>query len=68
MVLKREIEIEIGRDGKVNIKVKGVPGTECVEFSQFLEEALGDTLEQELTSEYYQLQASSETTVQQTRQ
>jgi hypothetical protein len=68
MVLKREIEIEIGRDGKVNIKVKGVPGTECVEFSQFLEEALGDTLEQELTSEYYQLPASSETTVQQTRQ
>jgi Protein of unknown function (DUF2997) len=68
MVLKREIEIEIGRDGKVNIKVKGVPGTECVEFSQFLEEALGDTLEQELTSEYYQLPASSKTTVQQTRQ
>jgi DUF2997 family protein len=68
MVLKREIEIEIGRDGKVNIKVKGVLGTECVEFSQFLEEALGDTIEQELTSEYYQLPASSETTVQQTRQ
>jgi hypothetical protein len=68
MVLKREIEIEIDRDGKVNIKVKGVPGAECLEFSQFLEEALGDTLEQELTSEYYQLPASNETTVQQTRQ
>jgi Protein of unknown function (DUF2997) len=68
MVLKREIEIEIGRDGKVNIKVQGVQGTECLEFSQFLEEALGETLEHEFTSEYYQVPASTETTVQQTRQ
>jgi hypothetical protein len=68
MVLKRELEIEIGRDGKVSIKVKGVEGTDCLEFSQFLEEALGETVEQELTSEYYQVPASAETTVQQTRQ
>jgi hypothetical protein len=68
MVLKREMEIEIGRDGKINIKVKGVQGADCLEFSQFLEEALGDTVEQELTSEYYQVPAPAETTVQQTRQ
>jgi hypothetical protein len=68
MVLKREMEIEIGRDGKVNIQVKGVQGTECLEFSQFLEEALGETVEQEVTSEYYQVPASTETTVQQARQ
>jgi Protein of unknown function (DUF2997) len=68
MVLKREMEIEIGRDGKVNIKVKGVQGVDCLEFSQFLEEALGETVEQELTSEYYQVPAPAESTVQQTRQ
>jgi hypothetical protein len=68
MVLKREMEIEIGRDGRVNIKVKGVQGVECLEFSQFLEEALGETVEQELTSEYYQVPTSTETTVQQKRQ
>jgi hypothetical protein len=68
MVLKREMEIEIDRDGKVNIKVKGVQGTDCLEFSQFLEEALGETVEQEITSEYYQLPMPTETTVQQTRQ
>jgi hypothetical protein len=68
MVLKREMEIEIGRDGKVSIKVKGVQGAECLEFSQFLEEALGETVEQELTSEYYQAPASAETTIRQTRQ
>jgi hypothetical protein len=68
MVLKREMEIEIGRDGKVNIKVKGVQGPECIEFSQFLEEALGETLEHEVTSEYYQVPAATETTIQQARQ
>jgi len=68
MVLKREMEIEIDRDGKVNIKVKGVQGADCLEFSQFLEEALGETLEQEITSEYYQLPAPTESSVQQTRQ
>ena len=68
MVLKREMEIEIDRDGKVNIKVKGVQGADCLEFSQFLEEALGETVEQEITSEYYQLPMPTETTVQQTRQ
>jgi hypothetical protein len=62
------MEIEIGRDGKVNIKVNGVQGVECLEFSRFLEEALGDTVEQERTSEYYQVPASAEATVQQTRQ
>jgi hypothetical protein len=68
MVLKREMEIEIGRDGKVNITVNGVQGAECLEFSRFLEEALGETLEQDRTSEYYQVPASTETAVQQTRQ
>jgi hypothetical protein len=68
MVLKREMEIEIGRDGKVNITVNGVQGAECLEFSRFLEEALGETLEQERTSEYYQVPASTEAAVQQTRQ
>ena len=68
MVLKREMEIEIGRDGKVSIKVKGVTGQECLEFSQFLEEALGETVEQELTSEYYVEPVPTETTVKRTRQ
>ena len=68
MVLKREMEIEIGRDGKVSIRVNGVQGAECLEFSKFLEEALGETVEQERTSEYYQVPAATETTVQQTRQ
>lgn len=68
MVLKREMEIEIGRDGKVSITVKGVPGRECLEFSQFLEQALGEIIEQEVTSEYYLEPAPTETTVRRTHQ
>jgi hypothetical protein len=68
MVLKRELEIEIGRDGKVNITVRGMQGAECFEFSQFLEEALGETVEQEFTSEYYQTPAATENTVRHTHQ
>lgn len=68
MVLKREMEIEIGRDGKVSITVRGVAGKECLEFSQFLEEALGETVEQELTSEYYLESSPTETTVKRTHQ
>lgn len=67
MVLKREMEIEISRDGKVSITVKGVQGRECLEVSQFLEEGLGETIEQELTSEYYQAPASTETPIRQIR-
>ncbi len=53
MVVKREMEIEITSEGKVSIHVKGVAGKECLEFSRFLEEALGEVIEQEVTSEYY---------------
>ncbi len=68
MVLKREMEIQIGRDGKVSITVSGVNGKECLEFSQFLEEALGETVEQEFTSEYYLESAPTEITVKRTHQ
>jgi hypothetical protein len=53
MGVKREMEIEISSEGKVSIHVKGVAGKECLEFSRFLEEALGEVVEQERTSEYY---------------
>ncbi|MGH8057642.1 MAG: DUF2997 domain-containing protein, partial [Candidatus Entotheonellia bacterium] len=46
----------------------GVEGKECLEFSQFLEEALGETVEQELTSEYYLEPSPTETTVKRTYQ
>lgn len=48
------MKIGIGPDGKVNIEVIGVGGPECMDFSRFLEEELGDVLEREHTAEMYQ--------------
>ena len=52
--MKREIEIKIDPDGNVSVQVRGVKGKECLEFSKFLEESLGEVGEREYTSEYYQ--------------
>ena len=37
----QEIEITIGKDGKVELRVRGVKGTECLLLTQDLEKALG---------------------------
>ena len=52
---KQDIEIKIGKDGKVEFTIKGVKGASCMDETQFLEQALGGgVLEQEKTSEYYE--------------
>ncbi len=54
MVTKKDIIITIGPDGDIKLEVKGVPGSECLDFTKFLEEELGDVTERVHTSEYYQ--------------
>jgi hypothetical protein len=51
---KRDIVITIGPDGGVDIKVEGVPGEDCLDFTKFLEDELGEVTAREFTSEYYQ--------------
>jgi hypothetical protein len=64
MAEKKELEITIGPDGKVEVKVKCIKGQSCVDETKFLEEALGDTIEsRELTSEYYEQPVSGSTGV-----
>ncbi len=60
MAVKREIEILISADGQVQLTVRGARGKECVEFSKFLEEALGEEISKEFTSEYYMEEAVQE--------
>jgi hypothetical protein len=60
--MKREIVIQIAPDGTISLQVKGVTGGECVEFSKFLEDALGDVIQREKTSEFYQEAPRSEVT------
>jgi hypothetical protein len=47
-----EIEVIIGKDGQVQIMVRGVQGTKCLELTRELEEALGgDILSRVMTPE-----------------
>lgn len=54
MALKREMKITIAPDGTFNIEVDGVAGPECLDFTSFLEEELGEVVNRERTAEFYQ--------------
>ena len=49
-----ELKIEITRDGKVHVEVRGVKGKGCLKYVEFLQQMIGRLDSQELTSEYYE--------------
>jgi hypothetical protein len=53
MAKKQELEITIGDDGKIAIKVIGAQGKECLEMTKALEEALGLVVDRQKTSDFY---------------
>lgn len=60
MAERKELEITIGPDGEVTVRVNCVKGASCVDETKFLEQALGGEIEsRELTSEYYEQPATS---------
>jgi hypothetical protein len=63
--MKREMVIQIAPDGTISLEVKGVKGGECLDFSKFLEDALGDVIEREKTSEFDQEAPRGEITTRQ---
>lgn len=63
MARKRDIVITIGPDGNLDIQVEGVPGGDCVDFTKFLEDELGEVTERQFTSEYFQEEEEVEETV-----
>ena len=56
------IEIIVSPTGHSQVQTKGFEGASCRAGSQFLEQALGRTTSEQLTSEFHQVQASAETT------
>ena len=50
---QREFEITIGRDGSVEVHVKGYKGKRCLEAAKMFEQMIGETQARHLTSEYY---------------
>lgn len=48
----QEIEVTIGKDGKVQVHVRGVKGEACLDITRALENALGGEVElREMTPE-----------------
>lgn len=51
---KQDIEITISPNGEVSFRIKGVKGPKCLDETKFLEEAVGEVIDREKTSEYYE--------------
>ncbi len=61
--MKHEIDIQIGADGEVSLKVRGLPGDQCLELTRAIEEELGLVISRERTSEFYQSTVDDEAAV-----
>jgi len=52
----QEMEIQVDREGNVNLHVRGVKGEECIMITKSIEEPLGEIVERTLSGEFYQEQ------------
>jgi hypothetical protein len=50
----QELEITINDEGKVEVKVRGLHGPECVKTTENIENALGEVQNRAFLSEYYE--------------
>lgn len=51
---QREFDITIGKDGSVQLHVKGYKGRGCLEAAKLFEKMVGEMKSQEATSEFYE--------------
>ena len=58
--MKKIIRIIVGPKGEASIETKGFTDGECREASKFLEQALGQPVNEQLTAEFYQSQTAEE--------
>jgi len=56
--MSRTIEMVVAPDGKTTVQTKGYAGGECLQASEFLEQALGPKLHEDLTGDFYQSRVS----------
>jgi len=58
--MSRVIEVTVSSKGEVTVQTKGYNGTECIQASKFIEQALGITRSDHKTAEYYQSQPAQQ--------
>lgn len=52
--MSRIIQITVNVQGETSLRTRGFTGASCRDASRFLEEALGKTTQETLTSEFHQ--------------
>ena len=62
----KTIEIIVGTDGSTRVATRGFSGPACREASGFLEQALGKSTAETLTTEYHQAETTQSVDQQQT--
>lgn len=51
------IELIVSPKGETQVQTKGFTGASCREASKFIEQALGQRISEDLTSEFHQVQS-----------
>ncbi|PHS11668.1 MAG: hypothetical protein COA78_09135 [Blastopirellula sp.] len=59
--MSKTIEITVSPKGQTQIETKGFSGSECRQASEFLEKALGQQTQEQLTAEFHQQAAQPQT-------
>ena len=57
----QELEITIDIEGKVDVKVKGLHGPECLKTTENIVDALGEMQKRAYLPEYYELSVAEST-------
>jgi Protein of unknown function (DUF2997) len=58
--MKKVIRVIVGPKGETRIETKGFSGSECREASRFIEQALGQPVNEQLTAEFYRSQSTDQ--------
>jgi hypothetical protein len=58
--MPRIIEVTVSPQGEATVQTKGYTGSDCLQASKFLEQALGIATSEYKTSEFYQSTASEQ--------
>ena len=58
--MNRVIEMKVSPQGDVTVQTKGYTGSNCLQASKFLEQALGVSLSDNKTAEFYQAVATDQ--------
>ena len=64
--MSKTIEIIVSPTGQTQVETKGFTGSECRDASRFIEEALGERIDESLTAEFHQIQTVPESHQQRT--